>query len=233
MSVRKDSGQWIVDSGQRRENNKRSRLSKEISRREFLMAATAIGLLSTAHYPLSTHSQSADAWPQFRGNFNNTGVSPSAPPAELKMLWTFDAGDIIESSAAIAGGVVFVGTGKSELIAVDLQSGKLKWSYKTTEAVTESSPAVSGGLVYIGDQAGVFHAVNANTGTGAWSFKTEGEIKSSPVIVGDRALIGSYDGALYCFNARDGKKLWNFKTENYVHCTPSVVQWHSVYRWLR
>src|SRR5262249_47080119 len=84
-------------------------------------------------------AQSADAWPQFRGNYNNTGVSPSQPPADLKLLWTYDAGDIIESSAAIAAGTVYVGTGKSELIAVDLQTGKLKWSYKTPEAIRESS----------------------------------------------------------------------------------------------
>jgi len=183
-------------------------------------------LLSLSILPfLLSHSisQSPDAWPQFRGNYNNTGVSPSQPPADLKLLWTYDAGDVIESSAAIAAGTVYVGTGKSELIAVDLQTGKLKWSYKTPEAIGESSPAVGAGMVFVGDLSGVFHAVNAATGKGVWSYKTDAEIKSSPVIVGDRVLIGSYDGALYCFNARDGKTHWKFKTENYVHCTPSVA----------
>src|SRR5262245_52221747 len=132
MSVREESGQWAVGSGR-----------YELNRRDFLRGATAFALLSTANYLLPTaHSQSADIWPQFRGNYNNTGVSPSQLPAELKPLWTYDAGDIIESSAAIVAGAVYVGTGKSALIAVDLQSGKLKWSYKTPEAVGESSPAV-------------------------------------------------------------------------------------------
>src|SRR5215470_11706179 len=174
-------------------------------------------LLSLSILPfLLSHSisQSPDAWPQFRGNFNNTGVSPSQPPADLKLLWTYDAGDIIESSAAIADHTVYVGTGKSELIAVDLQTGKLKWSYKTPEAIGESSPAVGGGLVFVGDLSGVFHAVNAATGKNVWSYKTDAEIKSSPVIFsdrgGDRVLIGSYDGNLYCFNARDGKTMWKF-----------------------
>jgi eukaryotic-like serine/threonine-protein kinase len=224
MSLREESGQWVVGSGQRPANNKRAALSKEINRREFLLTATALGVVSTVHYPLTTaHSQSADAWPQFRGNYNNTGVSPSQLSAELKLLWTHDAGDIVESSAAIANNIVYVGTGKSALIAVDLQSGKLKWSYKTPEAIGESSPAVGAGMVFVGDLSGVFHAVDAATGKGIWSYKTDGEIKSSPVIVGDRVLIGSYDGALYCFNARDGKTMWKFKTENYVHCTPSVA----------
>jgi outer membrane protein assembly factor BamB len=97
----------------------------ELNRRDFLRGVTVFALLSTAHYPLTNaYSQSADAWPQFRGNYNNTGVSPSQAPAELKLLWTYDAGDLIESSAAIVAGTVYVGTGKSALIAVDLQSGK-------------------------------------------------------------------------------------------------------------
>jgi outer membrane protein assembly factor BamB len=213
MSIREESGQWAVDNGQ-----------YELNRRDFIRSAAAFALLPTACYaPTAAHAQSADAWPQFRGNYNNTGFSPSQIPAELKLLWTYDAGDIIESSAAIAGGVVYVGTAKSALIAVDLQSGQFKWSYKTPDAIGESSPANSAGQVFVGDLSGVFHAVDANTGRGIWSYKTGAEIKSSPVVVGDRVLIGSYDGALYCFNARDGRTLWSFKTDNYVHCTPLVA----------
>src|SRR5574341_98770 len=195
-----------------------------LSRRDFLRVATVLALAPAARrLEPPVYSQSADAWPQFRGNYNNTGVSPSQPPAELKLLWTYDAGDIIESSAAIADNTVYVGTGKSELIAVDLQTGKLKWGYKTKEAVGESSPAVGGGMVFVGDLLGVFHTVSAGNGQGVWTYKTDGEIKSSPVIVGDRVLIGSYDGSLYCFNTRDGKTMWRFKTDNYVHCTPTVA----------
>lgn len=167
--------------------------------------------------------QTADVWPQFRGNYNMTGVSPTTIPAELKLLWTYEAGDIIESSAALADGTAYVGTGKGELIAVDLWTGKLKWKYQTKEPIVESSPAVGNGLVFIGDSVGVFHAVNASTGQGVWTYKTGGEIKSSPVIIGDRVLMGSYDGSLYCFQARDGKTVWQFKTENYVHGTPAVI----------
>jgi outer membrane protein assembly factor BamB len=199
-------------------------IQESLNRRDFLRMAAVGGLALTARgAPPAAHAQSADSWPQFRGDYKLTGVSPSQVASDLKLQWSLDAADIIESSAAILGGTVYVGTGKSELIAVDLQSGKLKWSYKTKEAVGESSPAVGGGMVFVGDLLGVFHAVNAVDGKGVWSYKTDGEIKSSPVIVGDRVLIGSYDGSLYCFSASDGKTHWKFKTENYVHCTPSVA----------
>lgn len=167
--------------------------------------------------------QTADSWPQFRANQNLTGVAASAVPDNLKLMWTYDAGESIESSAAIADGTVYVGASTGDLLAVDLSSGKLKWKYKTKDMILESSPAVSGGMVFVGDQVGVFHAVNAATGKGVWSYATGAEIKCSPVIVGDKVLIGSYDGSLYCFQMRDGKTVWRFKTDNYVHGTPSVV----------
>ncbi|MBP6820757.1 MAG: PQQ-binding-like beta-propeller repeat protein [Acidobacteria bacterium] len=167
--------------------------------------------------------QTADSWPQFRANQNLTGVAASSVPDDLKLMWTYDAGESIESSAAIADGTVYVGASTGDLLAVDLSSGKLKWKYKTKDMILESSPAVGGGMVFVGDQVGVFHAVNAATGKGVWSYATGAEIKCSPVIVGDKVLIGSYDGSLYCFQMRDGKTVWRFKTDNYVHGTPSVV----------
>ena len=84
----------------------------------------------------------ADEWPQFRGNLQLTGVSTSVLPAQLSLLWTYEAGDAIESSAAISGGFVYVGVATGELIAVDLQTGKPRWKYKAGDAIGESSPAV-------------------------------------------------------------------------------------------
>ena len=68
----------------------------------------------------------ANEWRQFRGTPRLTGLSATTPPATLKLLWTYDAGDVIDSSAAIADGVVYVGGGNGDLLALDLASGKLR-----------------------------------------------------------------------------------------------------------
>jgi outer membrane protein assembly factor BamB len=164
----------------------------------------------------------ADEWPQFRGNPQLTGVTAENLPSTLKPLWTYEAGDSIESSAAIADGTVYVGSQASDLLAIDLKTGKLRWKYRAQDGIGESSPAVHDGIVYIGDLSGVFHAVRAADGKALWTFKTDAEIKSSPVVAGDRVLIGSYDGNLYCLSAREGRLLWKFATTNFVHATPVV-----------
>ncbi|HLW77712.1 MAG TPA: PQQ-binding-like beta-propeller repeat protein, partial [Bryobacteraceae bacterium] len=143
----------------------------------------------------------ADSWPQFRGNPSLTGVTASAVPKTLKLLWTFDAGQSVESSAAIVDGVVYVGDQTPELIAVNLADGKLRWRYKgAMDGLGESSPAVHNGIVVVGDLSGVIHAVKAADGSKLWTFTANGEVKASPVIVDDRVIIGSYDGNLYCLS---------------------------------
>lgn len=164
----------------------------------------------------------AENWSQFRGNHSLTGVSQSNVPTSLKQLWTYEAGESIESSAAIVGSTVFVGSQKGELTALNLENGSVYWKFSTGSPIGESSPAYGGGVVYIGDLGGWLNAVSATEGKKLWAFKTNGEIKSSPVVVGDRVLIGSYDEHLYCLSARDGALVWRFKTNGPVHSTPSI-----------
>src|SRR5215510_9968112 len=73
----------------------------------------------------------ADNWSQFRGNPSLTGVSQSNVPTSLKQLWTYEAGDSIESSAAIVGGTVFVGSQKGELIALSLENASVYGNVNT------------------------------------------------------------------------------------------------------
>src|SRR5689334_13373666 len=124
-----------------------SRASSLVLTSLLVLLAPVLGAQQASAPPTSP----ADAWRQFRGSPTLTGISSSTVPATLKVLWTYDLGDIIESSAAIEGGVVYVGGGNGDLVALDLQSGKLKWKYTTGNLIGESSPAVGADAVYVGD----------------------------------------------------------------------------------
>lgn len=188
------------------------------------MRALSFVLLCLFLFSPSVKAQDTPAnnWSQFRGNHQLTGVSQSNVPSSLKPIWTYEAGDSIESSAAIVGGAVFAGSQKGELVALSLDNGSVYWKFSTGNPIGESSPAYSNGAVFIGDLGGWLNALNANNGQKLWAFKTNGEIKSSPVVIGDRVLIGSYDEHLYCLNARNGALVWKFKTNGPVHATPGV-----------
>lgn len=197
----------------------RHKAERSTSCRAFCLLLSAFCLLATTH----AQDTPADNWSQFRGNLQLTGVSQSNVPQSLKQLWVFDAGDSIESSAAIVGRTVYVGTQKGELLSLSLDNGSVYWRFNTGSPIAESSPAYGNGAVYIGDLSGWFNAINAADGKKLWAFKANSEIKSSPVVVGDRVLIGSYDQYLYCLSARTGSVLWKVKTGGPVHSTPGVA----------
>ncbi len=85
-----------------------------------------------------------------------TGVAASALPAAPKVLWTYDAGDAIDSSAAIANGIVYVGLGKGDLIAVDFAAGQKRFEFDAGGPIT-ASPAVAAGRLVIGTTEGVLY----------------------------------------------------------------------------
>src|SRR5262245_33117787 len=156
----------------------------------FVRAALLVLLapIAGAQQAAAPPSSPANEWRQFRGSPTLTGISSSSVPTTLKVLWTYELGDIIESSAAIVGGVVYVGGGNGDLVALDLESGKLKWKYSTGNLIGESSPSVGADAVYVGDLGGLMHAVRIADGKGLWTFKTASEIKSSPVIADGAVL---------------------------------------------
>jgi outer membrane protein assembly factor BamB len=193
--------------------------------------ALAIGILAlllcTLLVPASPASPSPNDWPMFRGSSALTGVTSAALTKPLGLRWSFQAKDSIESSAAIVGGTVYVGSMDASLYAVDLATGKQIWRYATGGAVEESSPCVCSGLVYIGDLNGLFHAVDAATGKARWTFKAGAEIRSSPICTGDRIYFGSYDQNLYCLSARTGALIWKYTTGGPVHCSPAIADGHA------
>ena len=58
---------------------------------------------------LSVANTTLGNWVSFRGNAQLTGVADSELPDDPQLLWTFQAGDMIESTAAVVDGMVYVG----------------------------------------------------------------------------------------------------------------------------
>ena len=162
------------------------------------------------------------SWPSFRGDAQLSGVSAANLPTTPQLLWTFRTRAPIESTAAILGHVVYVGSMDSTLYAVDLYSGELKWTYGAQAAIKSSPLAYEGGI-FFGDEAGRFHSLNAANGSPRWTFAAEDAIVSSAVASGERLFFGSYDQRLYCVNRDTGEEIWRFETEGYVHASCPVV----------
>jgi len=193
-----------------------------VSTRHSIYVVGGFLLVCLALFSSSSPADNQTDWPMFRGSPALTGISDVELPSNLKLRWTFQAKDSIESSAAIVGETVYFGSMDGALYALDLASGKQRWRYATSGPVQESSPCVYNGIVYVGDLNGVLHAVDVFSGKARWTFAAAAEIKSSPNVFGNRVYFGSYDQNLYCLSADHGSLIWKFTTQGPVHCTPAI-----------
>ncbi|MCX5776359.1 MAG: VanZ family protein [Candidatus Firestonebacteria bacterium] len=168
------------------------------------------------------------AWPQFRGNSAQNGVAAGKFPEKLKILWTYEAKAEINSTPAVSGNFVYIGTGGKKLLCLDLLTGKKIWEFVARGAIS-SSALVLDGNVYFGDEAGVFYALETAGGKELWRFKAEQKIISSPNYASNGVLFGSYDGNLYFLKRKTGEIIWSFETNSPVHGSPLVLEDKAVF----
>jgi outer membrane protein assembly factor BamB len=140
-------------------------------------------------------------------------------------IWFAPTGDsdtYTNSSPAVVGGTVYVGSTDHHLYAFRTSDGTQIWNFPTPAKVS-SSPAVHNGIVYVGCESGDFYAINAASGTQVWSYQTGGAVYSSPAIADGVVYVGSYGSdKVYAFDAASGNVLWSYSTGSSVFSAPTV-----------
>jgi outer membrane protein assembly factor BamB len=143
--------------------------------------------------------------------------------AGLVLDWTRPTGASVNSSPAVAGGAVYVGSEDSKLYAFSAQTGELLWIGITGGAI-DSSPTVANGVVYVGSDDHKLYAFNVQTGATLWTATTGDKVFSSPAIATNGVVyVGSGDGKLYAFNVQTGAVLWASTTGDSIVSSPAVA----------
>lgn len=126
------------------------------------------------------------------------------------------------ASPTVIDDILYVGTYRSEVVAVDWKSKKIIWQYQGGDGEYRSSTAVTEDLVIVGGRDKLVHAVQRKTGKKVWTFATKSKVDSSPVVVGDRVFVGSNDGNLYELSLKDGKERWKFNAGKPISASPAI-----------
>ena len=167
-------------------------------------------------------------WSQFRFVPCHTGLNPyqnvlsPTTVGSLELLWKFKTGSTVDSSAAVANGIVYVGSDDGNLYALDASTGALVWKYPTGP-VEYSSPAVVNGMVYIGSFDHNLYALDASTGAFKWKYTTGDSIDPSPAVVNGTVYMASYDHNLYALDASTGAFKWKYTTGKDIVSSPAVA----------
>src|SRR3569623_199190 len=173
-------------------------MHQSLSRATLTVLASLLGACALA-LAATTASAATGDWPQFGftadGRRNNTQetILTRKTVAQLTPKWSANI-PVGTSSAAVANGIVYVGSTDNHLYAFDAKTGAPVWQ-AATGAPIMSSPAVANGVVYVGSNDGGIYALDAETGAIRWSMQTDGSPVASPVaVVGGLVYAGTRDG---------------------------------------
>ena len=78
-------------------------------------------------------------------------------------MWSTPTGNGIDSSPAVVGDLVLIGSEDFLFYAMNASTGEVRWKYETGLGIA-SSPAVSGDLTVFGSKDGFLYALETQTG---------------------------------------------------------------------
>lgn len=148
------------------------------------------------------------------------------------VLWSFRTGNIIESTPAIANGIVFLGGADANLYAINASTGARVWAV-SVGATVQGPVVAANGLVYLTGVDGAVYAFKASNGTRVWRQQPAGADFGAVTVANGVVYVGSANNdaspsLLYALNAETGTTLWTFQTSGSVYWAP-VVDGAAVY----
>lgn len=144
------------------------------------------------------------SWSQFGFDRANTRFNPSETvltPKRVDALgphWQREIGTGIASTPTVVGGVVYVGTFDSRVMALDANTGETIWETTVDESVM-SSVTVDDHALYVATNRHLYR-LDRETGGTLWSVETSDHpiaiTPSTPVVVDDLVVLGVASGEL-------------------------------------
>lgn len=139
------------------------------------------------------------------------GMLSSLHPRTGAVRWQSATGIAGDLPALLDGERVFVaGDG---VAAVDLTSGRLLWTQRSSGAATTAPPVVLSEHLLVGQSDGALRCLDARTGAVRWTLPTRGALLAPPLLDPSRGrgYLGTTDGRVLAFSLRDGHAGWRWK----------------------
>jgi eukaryotic-like serine/threonine-protein kinase len=145
---------------------------------------------------------------------NDAGKILCIAPVDGAILWTAQAGDRINSAAAIVD-VVYIAGCDLKLTVLNLADGKPRFEPADLGAVSGGSAAVTDDRVVVGTDSGRVLCMSRKDASPLWSYeqiKDEAMVYASPAVADGIVVVGARDRQVHAIDLADGKPLWTFKT---------------------
>lgn len=127
--------------------------------------------------------------------------------------WRHPAGPGVAGAIAGWGPLAYAAGLDGRLVALDVESGSVRWSFAVTLWGWEG-PAVQGDRVFAGARDGTLHALDARTGRVVWQVKFDSGISTSVIATPTGLYLGTSDGTMHRMEAASGKVLASLRLDD-------------------
>jgi eukaryotic-like serine/threonine-protein kinase len=144
----------------------------------------------------STETAMPAQWTKFRLNpQNNPVIELAGAPS-----WTVETHGAISASPSVVDGVLYLGNNAGSFYAIDVTSGRVRWTYHVTNPIM-SDPLVYAGVVIVG----------------------EGNANSTTYVPRREVQVGNGPSALIGLDVTTGKPRWRVPMSGSAMPTPTIV----------
>jgi outer membrane protein assembly factor BamB len=145
-----------------------------------------------------------------------------------KKVWSFQADDEVNTSAAYWKGRIYIASDGGTLYALSAGSGKLLWSAQSNSTFGSrefwyATPTVAYGRVYIGNTDGTMYVYGAKSGKLLWARPLGSYIYGAAAVYDRKVFVGTYDGKFFALDAATGDTKWQISAGGTVHAAPTVM----------
>jgi outer membrane protein assembly factor BamB/predicted phosphohydrolase len=131
-----------------------------------------------------------------------------------KMLWQVKTGAAVVAPPIISAGIVFCGASDRKFRAIDLKTGKLKWSFDSLQGHVETKPLIVKDKIIFGAWDEHLYCLDLKTGGLLWKWKGDrpGVLLSpaacEPVCAEGKVFIVAPDRCMTVIDLQTGRQIW-------------------------
>ncbi len=107
------------------------------------------------------------------------------------------------------GETAFAVSASGEVVAVDIESGKIAWTTPPSDRASDRAldPVLGGDRLFVGWRTGYIEAFDTATGRRVWSTRIDGRLNTSLAVAGSSLVVGVLEGSLHRLSLKDGSAL--------------------------
>ncbi|OGT30959.1 MAG: outer membrane protein assembly factor BamB [Gammaproteobacteria bacterium RIFCSPHIGHO2_12_FULL_35_23] len=145
------------------------------------------------------------------------------PTLQTNVLWSHNVGDgnggyYLRLVPAASNGVIYAGSHKGVVTALDAKTGAVLWQVSVKQSITSGLVAGGGNAIYFGTGNAKLFALSMQNGQVLWKTAVADEILAQPQYVNGTVLVHTLSGNLAAYSAQDGHRIWSFDED-----VPSLI----------